>query len=58
MCLIEMKLRRIDNPRLQNFLWENGAVPVDEDDTGAEYYKETKEFLWLLDRYYIQFKIF
>ena len=51
-------MKRIESINIQNFLYENDCFPVDEDDTGAAYYKETKRFFSLLDAYYIRFKIF
>lgn len=51
-------MRKINNVRLQDFLYENGIEPVEEDDLGAAYYKESAQFLSLLDKYYIRFKIF
>lgn len=50
-------LKKITNVNIQNFLYENDYFPVDKDDTGAEYYKETKEFFSLLDSYYIRYGI-
>jgi hypothetical protein len=51
-------MKKIYSSRLQDFLNENGVYPVDYDDTGAEYYKETAQFLSLLESYFIRTKIF
>ena len=51
-------LKKITNTNIQNYLYENNYFPVDYDDTGAEYYKQSPQLFDLLDKYYIKFVIF
>lgn len=52
-----MGLYEIKNPRLQNFLIENGLQPVEEYAETAIFVK-SKELQRLLDLYWINYNIF
>lgn len=52
-----MGLYEIKNPRLQNFLIENGLQPVEEFAETAIFVK-SKELQRLLDLYWITYRIF
>lgn len=52
-----MELYEIKNPRLENFLRENGLEPIEEYAETA-IFEQTKELQRLLDLYYITYNIF
>lgn len=50
-----MRLERVSNIHIQDYLYENGLEPVKEDLLGVAFYKPCRKFYLLLDKYYIKY---
>lgn len=48
-------MKKIRNTHINNFLEEYGCYPEYEDVCGACYYKPTRKFFSLLDKYFIRY---